>query len=74
MSATTAAVLIVAVALVGFYLLAAYIVYTTGTTAGIADIGRAIARPSSRPSPAAVGESKPSVSYASELSYTSYAS
>lgn len=43
MSATTAAVLIVAVALVGFYLLAAYIVYTTGTTAGIADIGRAIA-------------------------------
>lgn len=43
MSTTTAAVLIGAVALVGFYLLAAYIVYTTGTTAGIADIGRTIA-------------------------------
>jgi hypothetical protein len=39
----TAAVLIVAVALVGFYLLVGYVVHKTGTTAGIAEIGRAAA-------------------------------
>jgi len=42
-STQTAAVLIVAVALIGFYLLVGYIVHTTGTTTGIADIGRAVA-------------------------------
>lgn len=39
----TAAILIIAVALVGFYLLVGYIVHKTGTTAGIADVGRAVA-------------------------------
>jgi hypothetical protein len=39
----TAAVLIVAFALLGFYLLVGYIVHKTGTTGGIADIGRAVA-------------------------------
>lgn len=39
----TAAVLIVAIALVGFYVLVGYIVHKTGTTTGIADIGRAVA-------------------------------
>ena len=39
----TAAVLIVAIALVGFYVLVGYIVHRTGTTTGIADIGRAVA-------------------------------
>jgi hypothetical protein len=38
-----AAVLIVAIALLGFYPLVGYIVHKTGTTAGIADIGRAVA-------------------------------
>lgn len=39
----TAAVLIVAIALVGFYVLVGYIVHKTGTTTGIADIGCAVA-------------------------------
>ncbi|HPY23449.1 MAG TPA: hypothetical protein PLK19_03905 [Mycobacterium sp.] len=43
MSNQTAAVLIVAIPLVGFYVLVGYIVYKTGTTTGIADIGRAVA-------------------------------
>lgn len=43
MSTQTAAVLIAAVALIGFYLLAGYIVHQTGTTTGIADVGRAVA-------------------------------
>ncbi|MCH9728752.1 MAG: hypothetical protein K0U84_03550 [Actinomycetia bacterium] len=43
MSNQTAAVLIVAIALVGFYVLVGYIVHKTGTTTGIADIGRAVA-------------------------------
>jgi hypothetical protein len=34
--------LLAVVAIAGFYLLAAYIVRTTGKTAGIADIGRAV--------------------------------
>ncbi len=42
-STQTAAVLIVAVALIGFYLLVGYIVHKTGTTTGIAEIGRAVA-------------------------------
>lgn len=47
MSIVTATVIIIVaaiiVAIVGFYLLAAFIVHTTGKTAGIADIGRAAA-------------------------------
>ncbi|WP_165595653.1 MULTISPECIES: hypothetical protein [Mycobacteriaceae] len=43
MSNQTAAVLIVAIALVGFYVLVGYIVHKTGTTTGIAEIGRAVA-------------------------------
>lgn len=43
MSTTTAIVIVTAVTIIGFYLLAAYIVYKTGATTGIADIGRAVA-------------------------------
>lgn len=42
-STSTAIVVIGAVAIVGFYLLAGYVVYKTGGTDGIADIGRAVA-------------------------------
>ena len=42
-STTTAIVIITAVTILGFYLLAGYIVHKTGGTAGIADIGRAVA-------------------------------
>jgi hypothetical protein len=42
-STTTAIVIITAVTVLGFYLLAGYIVYKTGATTGIADIGRAVA-------------------------------
>lgn len=43
MSNQTATVLIAAIALLEFYLLVGYIVHQTGTTAGVADIGRAVA-------------------------------
>ena len=45
MSTTTAIVLgiVIVVAIVGYYLLAGYIVHKTGSTTGIADIGRAVA-------------------------------
>ena len=43
MSTTTAVVIIGAVTIIGFYLLAGYIVHETGGTNGIADIGRAVA-------------------------------
>ncbi|WP_165615281.1 hypothetical protein [Mycobacteroides chelonae] len=43
MSTTTAVVTIVGLTIVGFYLLVAYIVNQTGSTAGIAEIGRAVA-------------------------------
>lgn len=43
MSTTTAVVTIVGLTIVGFYLLVAYIVNQTGSTDGIADIGRAVA-------------------------------
>ncbi|SHQ43018.1 Uncharacterised protein [Mycobacteroides abscessus subsp. abscessus] len=43
MSTTTAVVTIVGLTVVGFYLLVAYIVNQTGSTDGIADIGRAVA-------------------------------
>lgn len=44
-AATIAAILttVTTVTIIGFYLLAAYIVYKTGATTGIADIGRAVA-------------------------------
>ena len=43
MSITTAIVIIAAVTILGFYLVAGYIVHKTGATTGIADIGRAVA-------------------------------
>ncbi len=43
MSTTTAVVTLVGLTVVGFYLLVAYIVNQTGSTDGIADIGRAVA-------------------------------
>lgn len=43
MSTSTAIVIIAAATILGFYLLAAYIVHKTGATTGIADIGRAVA-------------------------------
>lgn len=47
MTIITATVIVVfvaiIVAIIGFYLLAAFIVHTTGKTTGIADIGRAAA-------------------------------
>ncbi|MBE5453003.1 hypothetical protein E3G45_004993 [Mycobacteroides abscessus] len=43
MSTTTAVVIIVGLTVVGFYLLVAYIVNQTGSTDGIAEIGRAVA-------------------------------
>lgn len=43
MSITTASVIIAAVTILGFYLVAGYIVHKTGATTGIADIGRAVA-------------------------------
>lgn len=43
MSTITAVVIIVCLTIVGFYLLVAYIVNQTGSTDGIADIGRAVA-------------------------------
>jgi len=43
MNTITAAVVIAVVAIIGYYLLAAFIVHKTGTTTGIADIGRAVA-------------------------------
>ena len=49
MSNQTAAVLIIAIVLPGFYLLVGYIVHKTGTTADIADIGRAVADIIGRP-------------------------
>lgn len=42
-STSTAIVIIAAVAILGFYALAGYIVHKTGGTTGIADIGRAVA-------------------------------
>ncbi len=43
MSTTTAIVLVVALTIIGFYLLAGYIVHKTGAATGIPDIGRAVA-------------------------------
>jgi hypothetical protein len=43
MSTTTAIILVIALTIIGFCLLAGYIVHKTGTTAGIPEIGRAIA-------------------------------
>lgn len=43
MSVITAVVLIAVPTVIGFYLLAGYIVHKTGATTGIADIGRAVA-------------------------------
>ncbi|WP_210687515.1 hypothetical protein [Mycolicibacterium sp. GESEQ-9] len=43
MSVITAFVLIAVPTVIGFYLLAGYIVHKTGATTGIADIGRAVA-------------------------------
>lgn len=43
MSNQTAAVLIAAIVLLGFYVLVGYIVHKTGTTTGVVDIGRAVA-------------------------------
>lgn len=42
-STTTAIVIVIAVTIIGFYLLAGYIVHKTGGTNGIAEIGRAVA-------------------------------
>ncbi|WP_078294598.1 hypothetical protein [Mycobacterium sp. D16R24] len=43
MSTTTAVVTIIVLTVCGFYLLVAYVVHQTGSTDGIADIGRAVA-------------------------------
>ena len=43
MSATIAFVIVTAMTILGFYLLAGYVVYRTGATTGSAEIGRAVA-------------------------------